>query len=220
MPMPKPKLAAGIVTYSDAKGLDRLLSTLADNVDLSIIIHGPFPNFKQDPNSTKETAEVCSNYRNANANIRFIDIPFAWPEIARRQGYLDCSDGYDFCLVIDSDEYISEDADWSLFRQNLERLIKYHPHSRWYLYDIMFKGPPHHAWPRPRLFYKPSQIIYDKLHVQWILPNGKTIRNESDSRQIIDGITIEYDNEKRSDSRIEARDQYREWFGKYELQFV
>ena len=210
------KIAAGICTYSDAKGLDRLLSTLADHVDLSIIIHGSFPNFPQDPHSLDDTLAVIKQY--SKSNIWMIDMGKPQLEPISRQMYFESTYGYDFCLVIDSDEYVSDGADWDIFRGNLEIITD--TQSPFYIYDVMFDGPPHHAWPRPRLFYQPWKIKYGGLHIQWILPDGKKVTSLSDSRQIIEGIRISHDISYRPESRTEARQTYRNWLAQYETPLV
>ena len=205
------KLAAGICTYSDYLGLARCLDSLqAGEVD-SIVIHGPFHAYTAlDALSLTKTTEVCKAF----LNTQLIDSAEPMPEIQKRQIYLDNAKNYDFLLVIDSDEYIAPNTKWQLFYNNLQWLID--DNTEFHIFDIMFDGPPYHAWPRPRLFYKPSEIRYDMLHFQWILPDTRLIRSQSDSRQTIQGIKIRHDISLRSKARNQARNQYRDWLAKRE----
>jgi hypothetical protein len=124
---------------------------------------------------------------------------------------------YDFCIVIDSDEYVSE-ADWYYFRMNLYHIMEVAP--PFYIYDIMFDGPPAQSGPRPRLFYKPSLISYYKKHYWWALPNGKIANGSSDSKCIIKGLKIMHDKSHQSEERKQAIAAHHQWLLQEESQQI
>ena len=209
------RIAAGICTYSDAKGLDRLLSTIEDNVDLSIIIHGRYPNFPQDDRSLNDTMNICKSHN----NIRLTAALLPMPETHLRQTYLKKAQNYDFLLVLDSDEYVT--GDWDLFRQNCQKVIDSHAPQQ-QIYNVPFDRPkPQYSpgFPRPRLFYKPSTIKYYRRHCQWLLPSGQVIVTSVPKEHRINGITIWQDNTYRTEARQQKRQEYVNWLGIHEAQF-
>ena len=163
------KIAAGICTYSDSLGLARLLETLAPGQVYSIVIHGPYLSYDSlDPDSLTATNAVCKAY----PNTRLISLPQPMSEVERRQTYLDYANNYDFLLVLDSDEYIQDGANWPLFRKNCDKLLESGKHH--YIYDIRFDAKhPANSGPKARLFREPSKIKYYKKHYWWLLPNGR-----------------------------------------------
>ena len=198
------KIAAGICTYSDSLGLARLLESLAGGRVDSIVIHGPFLSYYNlDSESSSNTSAVCKVY----PNTRLIDLVQPMSEVERRQTYLDLANNYDFLLIIDSDEYVCDGADWSLFRKNCERLLESGKHH--YIYDIMMDAKhPSNSGPKPRLFREPSKIKYYKKHYWWLLPNDRVGAGGSDSCEIVDGIKIMWDESLRSPDRIKAKEEY------------
>ena len=124
-----------------------------------------------------------------------------------------------FLIVIDDDEFISDGADWGYFRQNCQQVIDQHaPH---YIYDIMFDGPIAQSGPRPRLFYQPSKIKYDRKHYWWRLPNGRLADGMSDSCKLIEGIKITHDKSLRLNGDYNlAVLKYQHWLLEHESQYV
>src|SRR5262245_5318252 len=196
------RICAGICAYSDSLGLARCLESFSGQLE-AIIIHGAYPDYTAlDHTSWRETSAVCKAY----PNIRLVDVPEPLSEIQRRQLYLDNANNYDFLLVIDSDERICDNANWTLFMRECEELLDRGPHH--YIYDIMFDGHPSQAGPRPRLFREPSKIKYYKKHYWWLLPNGRVAAGASDSARTVDGIKIMWDDSLRTEERKRARDEY------------
>jgi hypothetical protein len=209
------KIAAGICTYSDSLGLARLLETLAPGGVYSIVIHGPYPSYDSlDPDSLPATSAVCKVY----PNTRLIDLPQPTAEIERRQTYLDLASNYDFLLIVDSDEYICDGANWPLFRKNCQAILDGGPHH--YIYDIKLDGHPSQSGLKPRLFREPSKIKYYKKHYWWLLPNGKIAAGGSDSVTQIDGIRLMSDESLRSPDRIQAKIDYQNWLLQHENQYT
>ena len=199
------RIAAGICTYSDSLSLARCLESFAGQLE-AIIIHGPYPSYNSlDPSSYQDTNAVCKAY----PNIRLVDVAEPLAEIERRQMYLNLAVNHDFLLILDSDEFVCDGANWPLFKANCKRILESGKHH--YIYDIMFDGPAPQAGPRPRLFREPSKIKYHKKHYWWSLPNGRIAAGASDSAEIVDGIKLMWDDSLRTEERIKARDEYQAW---------
>ena len=184
------KIGAGINTYANPLGLETTLASLTGGVDAQLVIHGRYPNFPvQHASAYSKTKTVCKEY----PGIQLIQLDAT--ELEKRQKYLELSQDFDFLIVIDDDEFISDGADWGYFRQNCQQVID--QHAGHYIYDIMFDGPIAQSGPRPRLFYCPSKIKYDRKHYWWRLPNGRLADGMSDSCKVIEGIKITHDKSLR-----------------------
>ena len=208
-------IVAAIVTYADPLGVQRTIASLNGGIDAVIVIHVQYQNLGlHSPHSLSDTKAVCLKYPNTS----LFDLGIT-SELEARQRYLDLAIDYDFLLVIDSDEYISDGADWGYFRQNCQQVIDQHaPH---YIYDIMFDGPIAQSGPRPRLFYQPSKIKYDRKHYWWRLPNGRLADGMSDSCKLIDGIKITHDKSLRLNGDYNlAVLKYQHWLLGHEGQYV
>jgi hypothetical protein len=207
------KIAAGVNTYANPDGLEICLESLS-GVDKRLVIHGRYPHFQDvDPYSESKTKAVCTKYPDTQL------IQLDAPELEKRQKYLELSEGFDFLLVIDDDEYITQGADWQLFKKTCQNMIE-HP-SQYYIYDIMFDGPIAESGPRPRLFYQPSKIKYERKHYWWRLPNGRLADGMSDSCKVVDGIRITHDKTPRMNGKYNlASLEYQHYLLEYESQYV
>ena len=208
------KIAAGINTYANPLGLEACLGSLTGGVDAQLVIHGRYPNFPvQHASAYSKTKTICKEYPNTQL------IQLDATELEKRQKYLELSQDFDFLIVIDDDEFISDGADWGYFRQNCQQVIDQRaPH---YIYDIMFDGPIAQSGPRPRLFYQPSKIKYDRKHYWWRLPNGRLADGMSDSCKVIEGIKITHDKSLRLNGDFNlAVLKYQHWLLGHESQYV
>ena len=101
------KIAAGINTYANPLGLQATLESLTGGVDAQLVIHGRYPIFPvQHASVYSKTKTVCKEYPNTQL------IQLDATELEKRQKYLELRQDYDFLIVIDDDEYISDGADW------------------------------------------------------------------------------------------------------------
>ena len=210
------KIAAGINTYANAKGLDVCLASLsgAGGVDKRLVIHGRYPHFShEDGDSLAASQTVCKRY----PNTQLIDLNSA--EIEKRQKYLDLAADCDFLLVIDDDEYIAQGADWGIMRDFCQKVID--KHEGFYIYDIMLGARSEDLGPRPRLFYQPSKIKYYLKHYWWLLPNDRMLDGCSDSVQVAPGIQIIHDKTLRMDGNYNlASLSYQQWLMWNESKYV
>src|SRR5262245_35629775 len=214
------KIAAGICTYSEPVGLYRCLGSIVDNVDLVVVVHGPFPNFgMKDPTSLDHTRDACAWHRNSD-KIVLLDIPEETHENERRNTYLALMKDYDFCITLDSDEYIT-DADWPLFRENCQKIMDDNSSKPFWLYNLEFiDAHPANSGQFARLFHHPSQVRYYQKHYWFELPTGVIAQGCSDSRKLVDGITIKHDKSHRPPERLKAMEAHQRWLLQYDSQFV
>lgn len=207
------RIAAGINTYANPNGLKPCLDSL-DGVDERLVIHGRYPGFPHEAHySLPASRALCKEY----PNTRLIDLNSE--ELEKRQAYLDLASDCDFLLIIDDDEYIQEGADWGLVRSFCQKVMD--KHEGYYIYDVMLGERPEDMGPRPRLFYQPSKIKYERKHYWWRLPNGRLMDGCSDSLQVVPGIQIIHDKTLRMNGEYNlACLKYQHWLLEHESQYV
>lgn len=214
------KVCVGVVEYGDPQGLNRLLGSLAlgnGGMDGAIIIHGRFANFpRKFENAFEETIKVIDKhvFESGNVNIHCIQYPEdkQASQIEMRNAYLDLASklGYDWLLVMDSDEYITPYPDWKAFRETLEFEMSLKVRSQ--IYDVMFTGIAARDGSRPRLFYRPGTIRYWKKHYWFILNETQTLlKGRGDAGKAIGSIYLTHDKTTRNAQHVYAMMLYENW---------
>jgi hypothetical protein len=200
------KVGLGCCVYSDPVGLNRLLDSTYLGVDRSIVVHTRYSHFPfEDPQSLAHTKAVCSRY----SNIELIALN-PTNQIKARTTYLRAAKDLDILIVLDSDEYIAADAEWDLFRDNLQKAILYSPGCR--VFDLYTDGPIGQSGARPRIFYKPSTIYYYSHHYWFVIKEtGRLLKGASDSAHLVKGITILHDKSFRTQEHFDGMIKYANW---------
>lgn len=210
------KIAAGIVFFDDAKGLERCLNSIHSFVDIIIAIDGKFKEFDDDHDiSIDGSKEVIQSFQNAKY--------YSYPnltQIEKRNKYLEIAgnQGIDFLFVIDSDEYAS--ADRSIFRKNLEKIKKdkelsEHEKCKPEVYGVkIFERhveKMNSVWERyiERLFYKPGHLRYSAIHSNLVDVNDSS-RNFTTGKYTkeIDGFTLYNDDNLRDSKYLQKSLEY------------
>jgi hypothetical protein len=97
------RIAAGIVSFDDERGLRRCMNSIHEFVDLMIVIDGKFKYFEDDHDiSIDNSRDVVESFSNS-AYSCYPNLT----EIEKRNKYLEFAGdkNIDFLLVIDSDEF-------------------------------------------------------------------------------------------------------------------
>lgn len=153
-------LAAGIIVYNDAAGLDRCLKTIHENVDRIFVIDGRYPDWGKadDPKfSTDDPQSVCRKY---GSHVEYHQL-YA-PQKDKRTRYLELAKDCSFLLVIDADEFVIN-ADWSTFRNELETSDRFDQaviERDQYVHNIPYLFEPNRIGYLGILIYKPSELYY------------------------------------------------------------
>lgn len=112
------RIAAGIISFDDEKGLQRCMNSIHEYVDLMIVIDGKFRYFEDDHEiSSDNSRDVVESFSNS-AYCCYPNLT----EIEKRNKYLEFAGdkNMDFLLVIDSDEFaVVNEVD---FLFNLDKL--------------------------------------------------------------------------------------------------
>ena len=214
-----PTTAAGIVFFDDEKGLHRCLNSIQSCVDLIIAIDGKFKHFEDDHDlSIDNSRKVVESFPNA--------IYCCYPnlsEIDKRNKYLEIAgtQGIDFLLVIDSDEYAVIDI--NEFSKNLAKIKEY---KTGIPVNGKIKDTPdvygikifekHFEKPEfirerhiERIFYKPAKLRYHMIHCNLVDVDDPT-RNFTTRKYTseINGIILYNDDDLRSHHYLQRSIQY------------
>ena len=205
------RIAAGIVSFDDERGLRRCMNSIHDYVDLMIVIDGKFRYFEDDHDiSSDNSRDVVESFSNSAY--------YCYPnltEIEKRNKYLEFAgdQGIEFLLVIDSDEFaVINKAEFLLQLENV-RNLKINSGYRGditYVYGTKI-FEKHFEKPNcireryiERIFYKPGNLRYQSIHCNLVDVNNPA-RNFTTGKYTseIHGITLYNDDELRSNRYLE-----------------
>jgi hypothetical protein len=215
----KLKLAAGIIFFNDYASLKRCLDSLISDVDIIFAIDGKFPNFPADSDlSTDGSRELVQSY----SRCMLIDFPRS--EFEKRCKYLEYCSTYsaDVLMIIDSDEFILDTADWKMFRGNLKRMIFDRDKSTHNVYALKVQsvGKSHEFLAYPRIWYKPTEMEYYGGRHYFFRnkdPLVKNLPHQGDhSLNVISGVELGHDHYFRSKYHMQSRLEYQTWLQNYE----
>lgn len=213
------KIAAGIVEYADAEGLQRCLSSLdigKGGFDGAIVVHRQFDHFDLDDKDnffSKETEAVVSKFKNVLLDNSIERIT----QVEARNQYMQLAGrlGYDWLMVIDSDEFVLPGADWKEFRRQLEYVQSLKLDDQ--IFDIEFYGSISDSGMRPRLFLDPSSIRYWIRHYWFCCIKKMTLyKGIGDAGRVITGIRLRHSKIIRMMEHIQATQDYYIWQEKIE----
>jgi hypothetical protein len=210
-------IAVGNIFYNDVVGLNRLLKSCWEHVDLIFCIDGPFRDYnkaklkKISPISTDGSRDLVGQY----ANTILLDAPYLL-EHQKRQVYLDQCKKYnvDYLMIVDADEYFLPDSNWSEFEEERDRICKED-----YIYNLKNYTDlqPLGLVPldQARLWKNPGKLEYlNNHHYQF------TLRNTSKAltaKYTLYSVKLAHDPMPvRSEDRHEEHHKYIKWLEGYE----
>lgn len=212
------KIAAGIISFDDERGLSRCLNSIHEHVDLMIVIDGKFKYFEDDHDiSIDNSKELVESFSNA--------VYFCYPnltEIDKRNKYLEIAGAtnIEFLLVIDSDEFaVIDKAEFSLNLDKVRKSKRYnddnHEHDKADVYGIKI-FEKHFEKPNfireryiERIFYQPWKLRYQSIHCNLVDIDDPS-RNFTTGKYYseIQGITLYNDDDLRTNHYLERSIQY------------
>lgn len=205
--------AACVSFYNDARGLQRLLNSIAGNFEYIFCLDGRFnyvseseDEFFRHPLSTDGSRRIVDWYRD-KYNAILLDYPDL-PEPKKRQAYTDVARTYgvDCILIIDSDEYVWY-ADWEKFRSEAYQKIVARDKCHTNIYNIACRDG-RSFMDRPRLWFRPWELAYGKTHYEFYRrddPTRALILMGGDEHHFIDGILVRHDQSLRKIDLVMAR---------------
>lgn len=216
------KIAAGIVEYGDAEGLQRCLLSLdigKGGFDGAIVIHRRFDHFDlNEPYHYEDTLAVTKKFPNIWLEVGDDENPEnRITQVEARNFYMIKAGelGYDWLMVIDSDEFVLPGADWKEFRRQLEFVQSLKLSDQ--IFDIEFDGSISESGPRPRLFLDPGSIRYWIKHY-WFCCMKKMVLQKGigDAGRVITGIKLKHSKIIRTMNHVRATEDYYIWQEKIE----
>lgn len=205
------RIAAGIVSFDDERGLRRCMNSIHEYVDLMIVIDGRFRYFEDDHDiSSDNSREVVKSFSNSAY--------YCYPnltEIEKRNKYLEFAGdkSIDFLLVIDSDEFVViNEAEFLLHLDKL-RNLKMIGGYRGDTADVYGVKIFEKHFEKPncireryieRIFYKPGNLRYQSIHCN-LVDVDNPARNFTTGKYSseIHGITLYNDDDLRSNHYLE-----------------
>lgn len=211
------RIAAGIISFDDERGLQRCMDSIHEYVDLMIVIDGKFRYFEDDHEiSSDNSRDVVESFSNS--------VYCSYPnltEIEKRNKYLEFAGdkNMDFLLVIDSDEFaVVNEMDFQL---NLDKLRNSKINSGRrdgdnpdvYGVKIFEKHfeKPNFIRERyiERMFYKPGKLRYQSIHCNLVdIDNPSRNFTTGKYSSELHGITLYNDDDLRTNHYLERSVQY------------
>lgn len=182
-------------------------------------VDGKFPNFTADSDlSTDGSREVVRSY----SKCVLIDLPSS--EYEKRAIYLKYCYIYsiDILLIIDSDEFILNNADWDLFRNNLKRIIFDRDKCLHNIYAVRLQTNANDGkfLPYPRIWYRPGDMEYHGGRHYFYRNKNLLVINiphQGDhSLNTIEGVELGHNHLLRSESHMKSRFAYQYWLQNFE----
>lgn len=174
-------------SYNDPAGIRRAIDTSNGFFDKYIIVEGRYEGYIED--KEYNPYDIVDEFKDSKTDVIVMD---GFKQIEKRNKYFELSDGFDFGLVIDSDEWLQILPE--LFNESLEQL----------------KDSPERCFPveavnlslsmrMPRLFRKPFGLH----HKQSTTPNALSHASifDENGKEVIDGIWRFKDVEKGANVR-------------------
>jgi hypothetical protein len=211
------RIAAGIISFDDEKGLQRCMNSIHEYVDLMIVIDGKFRYFEDDHEiSSDNSRDVVESFSNS-AYCCYPNLT----EIEKRNKYLEFAGdkNMDFLLVIDSDEFaVVNEVDF-LFNLDKLRNSKINSGRRdgdnpdVYGVKIFEKHfeKPNFIRERyiERMFYKPGKLRYQSIHCNLVdIDNPSRNFTTGKYSSELHGITLYNDDDLRTHHYLERSVQY------------
>jgi hypothetical protein len=211
------RIAAGIISFDDEKGLQRCMNSIHEYVDLMIVIDGKFRYFEDDHEiSSDNSRDVVESFSNS-AYCCYPNLT----EIEKRNKYLEFAGdkNMDFLLVIDSDEFaVVNEVDF-LFNLDKLRNSKINSGRRdgdnpdVYGVKIFEKHfeKPNFIRERyiERMFYKPGKLRYQSIHCNLVdIDNPSRNFTTGKYSSELHGITLYNDDDLRTNHYLEKSVQY------------
>ena len=196
------RLGVGYCFYNDLKSIQRSVPTFINEVDLVLAVDGKFSLRDGSDYSTDGSTEYLDSFDNVIIN------KFVGMEHDKRQQYIEMAKKYDidYIIIIDSDEYIN-DANWDIFRENLEKNNDSISGVKFYYTDKDYT-----SYPR---IWKTGHVNYWKTHNIFEV-DGSLVRSPPNLKTI-EGISMSMNDDLRDDDYLLKTSEYQSRMLDYEI---
>ena len=165
----RPSLDVGFCFYeSSVETVRRAIESVKDHVRYIFAIDGKFEFFESNELLSSKSVRI---YLKSIPNVMLIDFPNR-KENEKRQIYLNCCNEYlsDYLLILDADEYITDDTDWDSVYRFLEDVYTKSILPKIWGVTIRHNMDANRMKKEghfPRIWQRPYLIQYTKTHNFW-----------------------------------------------------
>lgn len=194
--------------------VQRAIESIRYEVNHIFAIDGKFEFFKS---KSELSSDVVRRYLSSIDNVVLVDYPNR-KENEKRQQYLDLCKKYlsDCLIILDADEWVTEETDWPKFRDQIRFFLKkYHTPK---IFGAHFQFPNMDTY-HPRVWVRPYLIDYMQTHNFFKFETDGTIwKSTSDFPKIAD-FYMRSNDKLRSKNYVESCFEYQKRLIKYEKPF-
>lgn len=216
-----PKIAIGLSFFENLTELVRMRNSLPFDMPL-IAVNGAYSDFDTGHKFSHDgSREFLLSYPNSEV----IDFTALQPE--KRQKYLDRAGelGYDYLIILDSDEYIHpEYNDWNLFKKNLVETAEQYPNEQLFFMEMYMPKDWDRAHNNIELgrFQKWARIVRNPNSLKYAFwchyrlirkefTEHDVITRKTDvikAKHVIDGIRLATDSRLRTPEFLKKREKW------------
>ena len=199
------KTAIGYSYYNDLEPIKRGIPTFINEVDYVFAIDGRF-SLREGPDYSDDGS---TEYLSGFPNVLFRK--FVGMEHDKRQQYIEMAKEHNISvlIILDTDEYIVE-ADWPLFKSNLEKLLD-NPQN---MHGLECYYNATDTTPYPRIWVRPQEISYYHAHCIFNV-NGQIMRSPSAIKSV-KGVKMRMDDTLRDEEYLKKTSEYQGRMIEYE----
>lgn len=162
-------------SYKDIDGLDRLLSeSVQEFFDKIVIIEGRYEGYPKP--DIYDPYQISDRFTTKKIHVKVMD---GYPQIDKRNAYLHESYGFDFGVIVDTDEFLEINPD--VFRAELDRLKS--SKDRVFPIEFINLGV---RMQGPRLLRNPSSLHYQQNTDPNTISHGQIF--DADGNEVVRGI--------------------------------
>ena len=202
------------------KSLDtvkRAIESVKDNVRTIYAVDGKFEFYESDE---LLSSPDIRDYLQSIDNVVLIDVPNR-KENEKRQIYLDkCAENLtDWLLILDADEYITEETDWELVYKELTERTNEQRNPAIFGVSLKAYNDSTKELGYPRLWRAPYLIQYMKTHNFWQFKTDGKIYRSSTTWPRIPGIFMKGNDKLRDEDYLQKSYNYQKELMNYEKPF-
>jgi len=192
------KFGTATVHYNDEESLDRQLFSTYRYFDIRLIVDGPFLGYPR----SKGIHPYAFHYYPDSERVYCPDLT----EAQKRNIYLKMAEQYkvDWLLILDSDEYVYFEDICKFKKECNEYLDTNHN-----VYGVLEQNGYNDQFSyKPRLWYKPWEMIYEGCHYCYRRKDHRDIRTMAHE---FDSLTILHDKDLRDKEYFDNWKVFREY---------
>jgi len=207
----------------DVETVKRAIESVRDHVRYIFAIDGKFEFFQSNESLSSKPVR---GYLNGIENVMLVDCVDR-KENEKRQQYLDLAMEFmsDFIIILDADEFITDETDWQKVYEHLAQ--KYKTHHAPKIWGVTYESVNENKKREqirqkgsyPRIWQRPYLIQYTKTHNFWKFTTNNEMWKSSTTFPAIPDIFMRGNDKLRGDEYLKKAYEYQLKLMKYEKPF-